>query len=374
MKPHLKSALNSIPPQHFFPASLYTEPDLLAIEKTHIFRKTWLYIGDSKELFTSNNIFVTEVADTSILLIKPHPDNSIQAYYNVCPHRASLLCSELGKHTLKQLVCPYHAWVYNLQGKLIGTPQKNQFPDNFSLDDYPLKSIRCEQWEGFIFICFDDTAPPLKAFLGDIPTIIQGYRLPETKQLVKQDYQVACNWKVYHDNTLCDYHVPIVHRNTLHQIQGAVRYYQHHFNHYVNWLYTPTTEDWRNNNPILDTIPSENARYGFFTYGIFPNLHFLAFPNGVLAWIRIDPLTINTCQVNLEIYGIPNFSPATETLKQEFETFMKEDMVVTEMVQKGYESGGYQAGIANQLENRILHQQQLIRDFLLQDDLKFIEN
>lgn len=363
MKNNLGSILDQDYPQQFFPRSLYTNPDLLSLEIERIFQKTWLYVGDTDRLFNENNILVTEVINISILLVKTQ-ENLIKAYYNLCPHRASLLCSESGQYSLNQFVCPYHAWVYNLEGNLIGTPAKDRFPETFSLEDYPLKSIRCEQWEKFIFVCFDEAAPSLNEFLGDIPTTIQGYHLPETKQLFQQNYKVNCNWKVYHDNTLCDYHVPIVHKNTLNKIQGSVRYYQHQFNQYVNLLYTPTTEQWRKDNPVLDTIVSEKARYGFFTYGIFPNLHFLALPNGVLAWIRIDPLTVNTCEVNLEIYGLPHFSPTGETLKEEFETFMKEDMVVTEMVQKGYESGGYEAGIANQLEDRILHQQNLIREFL----------
>ena len=347
----------------FFPANLYTDPDLLPLEQTNIFRKTWLYVGNVEQLFPENNIFVTEIAKASIVLIKTH-QTTVQAYYNVCPHRGALLCPELGKQSKNQFVCPYHAWVYDLEGQLIGTPAKDRFPEGFSLDDYPLKSIRCEQWEGFIFICFDEATLPLIEFLGDIPQSIQGYRQPETKQLVQKTYEVACNWKVYHDNTLCDYHVPIFHRETLNQIQGSVRYYEHYFDPYVNLLYTPTTQKWRNEHPVLETIPSEKARSGFFTYGIFPNLHFLALPDGVLAWIRIDPLQVDTCQVNLEIYGIPNFSPSAEELAQDFETFMQEDMAITELVQKGYASGAYSGGIANQLENRILQQQALIRTFL----------
>lgn len=366
MKHRSNFTLKQTSPEKFFPAKVYTDPELLSKEKQNIFKKSWLYVGDEAQLFQENNVFVANICDTSILLVKTS-QNSIKAYYNVCPHRASLLCSELGQHSLKQFVCPYHAWVYNLDGQLIGTPAKDQFPETFSLEDYPLKTIRCDQWEGFIFICFDETAPPLMTFLDAIPKQIQGYRQPETKQLVQKQYEVACNWKVYHDNTLCDYHVPVVHRETLNKVQGPVRHYQHYFYDYVNLLYTPITQKWQDNHPLLDTIPSEEARYGFFTYGIFPNLHLLALPNGVLAWIRIDPLTVNTCQVVLEIYGIPNFSPSSEQLQEEFEAFMTEDMEVTELVQKGYESGAYEGGIANRLEDRILHQQRLIRE-ALQDD------
>ena len=87
-------------------------------------------------------------------------------------------------------------------------------------------------------------------------------------------------------------------------------------------------------------LPERN-RESFFTYGIFPNLHLLAFPNGVIAWIRIDPLTVDTCCVPLEIYGIPGFSPGVAELLTEFEAFMAEDMQITAGVQKGYASGAY---------------------------------
>ena len=173
----------------------------------------------------------------------------------------------------------------------------------------------------------------------------------------------CCNWKNYHDNTLCDYHVPVVHRQTLNVIQGPVPLYEHYFEPFVNLLYTPTTQQWRAENQVLDHL-QERARFGFFTYGIFPNLHLIALPNGVLSWLRIDPITVETCQVNVEIYGIPGMDTASELI-EEFEAFMHEDMTVTEMVQRGYASGAYTPGVANQLEDRILHQQRLIRQFLL---------
>ena len=363
MKAHPKTTLlTQHQQQRFFEASLYTDSDLLPQEQQHIFRQTWLYVGDASCLSEPGTVLVCEVAGCSLLIVRNH-DGSLNAFHNICPHRASLLCAEPGIHQLKRFVCPYHAWVYSLDGQLLGTPAQEQFPESFRLEDFPLKSVRCQQWEGFLFVCLNPHAPPLQQFLGNIPASISGYRTEATKLLVKKQYEVACNWKVYHDNTLCDYHVPFVHRNTLNVVQGPVRFYEHYFDKYVNLLYTPTTKHWREENPVLEHL-GERCRYGFFTYGIFPNLHLLAMPNGVLAWIRIDSLTVNTCQVNLEIYGIPGFSPSETVLEKEFEAFMREDMEITEGVQQGYESGAYTPGVANGLEARIIHQQQLIHRFL----------
>jgi phenylpropionate dioxygenase-like ring-hydroxylating dioxygenase large terminal subunit len=363
MKVSLKHTIQSADPSTFFGGALYTEPELLPFEFAHIFRRTWLYLGDRTHLFQSGNVLATDVSHQSILLLQDHIDQ-IRAFYNVCPHRASLLCPDAGSHQLKHLVCPYHGWVYNLQGQLMGMPREEQFPDSFCLQDFPLTEVRVEQWQGFIFICFDQDAPTLSEFLGDIPTTLAGHRTTTTKLMLQKQYTVNCNWKVYHDNTLCDYHVAIAHRKTLNPVQGPVRLYEHHFNPYVNLLYTPTTPDWRSRNSVLESLPERN-RQGFFTFGIFPNLHLLALPNGILAWIRLDPLTVETCVVYLEIYGIPGLSPDSEGLLQEFEAFMFEDIKITEGVQRGYASGIYHHGPINHLEDRIAHHQQLIREFLM---------
>jgi phenylpropionate dioxygenase-like ring-hydroxylating dioxygenase large terminal subunit len=364
LKDSLKKALLSQDRQtEFFAGILYTDPDLPPFETQNIFRKTWLYIGNAKELEKSGTVLVTEIADCSLIIVRTN-SGDLKAFYNVCPHRASLLCSQTGIQSLKQLVCPYHAWVYNLEGQLIGTPQKEGFPQDFCFEDFSLKSVRCESWQGFIFISFEPNVPPLEEFLGMAGKTLKSHYTEATKLLVQKQYQVHCNWKNYHDNTLCDYHVPVVHRTTLNELQGPVRFYEHSFDRYVNLLYTPTPQQWREENASLDHL-SERDRFGFYTFGIFPNLHLLALPNGVIVWLRIDPLTVDTCQINLEIYGIPEFSPSATILQEEFETFMKEDIEITELVQKGYATGVYSSGIANQLEDRILHQQRLIREFLL---------
>ena len=363
MKTELKQDLLAASPTTFFGASLYCDPALIAIEQTRLFKRTWLYIGDTASLFASGNVLVQEVAGTSLVFVRD-PRGRLQAFYNVCPHRASLLCSQAGNHQLAHLVCPYHGWVYSLQGELLGAPREERFPEGFRPQDFPLVAVRVEEWQGFAFVCFCPEAPPLLDYLGSIPTNLAQYRTLKTTLLVQKAYTVHCNWKVYHDNTLCDYHVAIAHRTTLSPVQGPIRFYEHSLEPYVNLLYSPTPASWRSDHKVLEHLPERN-RQGFFTYGIFPNLHLLAFPDGVIAWIRIDPLTVDTCSVVLEIYGIPGFSPEPATLEEEFEAFMAEDMQITEGVQKGYASGAYRPGPVNSLEARIAHHQQLLHQFLL---------
>ncbi|MCU0567120.1 MAG: aromatic ring-hydroxylating dioxygenase subunit alpha [Oculatellaceae cyanobacterium Prado106] len=356
---------DSIPSQlqrSFLAGALYTDADLLPLEQQHIFRQTWLYVGQAEDLMRSSTVRAIEVAGTSVLITRDQ-DSTLRAFHNLCPHRAALFCREPGAYALKHLVCPYHAWTYSLAGNLVGVPQEERFSEDFCRSDYGLTPVRLEQWQDFVFLCFSQTAPSLMEYLGRIPTMLNRHVTAQTRLLLNLHYSVQCNWKVYHDNTLCDYHVAIAHRNTLDPVQGPVDRYEYEFDEFVNLLYTPTTKEWRSQNPILAGL-DERGREGFFTFGIFPNVHLLGLPNGLVVWLRIDPVTVNHCRLNLEIYGVPELSPPIDELSRDFAALTQEDIVITEGVQKGYASGMYRPGPANQLEDRIVHQQRLIWKYL----------
>ncbi|MEM8613512.1 MAG: aromatic ring-hydroxylating dioxygenase subunit alpha [Cyanobacteria bacterium P01_H01_bin.105] len=363
-QPHRAQSLvdrSELPERFLLTADHYTNPDWLAIEQTRIFQRTWLYVGDSAQL-TVGQVWVKPIAGRPVVITCVAP-GQFKAFHNVCPHRASLLCNQPGIYQQKHLVCPYHAWVYDLDGHLVGAPSQQKFSESFNLEAYDLTPIRIDTWCGFLFICFTDDAPSLSRFLGSIPTHLGHHRQDETRLLLSQKKVVACNWKNLHDNTLCDYHVAIAHRETLHKVQGPIKHYEHHLETYTNLLRTPIPNSWPAENSVRSDLP-ELGRTSFLTYGIFPNLHLLGLPNGLLAWLYIEPLTADTCELRSEIYGVPSLSPPLATLKADFDAFSEEDIALTESVQKGYASGAYQPGPVNQLEARIVHQQQLILNFL----------
>ncbi|MBX2863322.1 MAG: aromatic ring-hydroxylating dioxygenase subunit alpha, partial [Leptolyngbyaceae cyanobacterium MAG.088] len=241
-------------PEHFLlSADHYTNSAWLTVEKTHIFQKTWLYIGDSAQLAVGQ-VWVRQVVGQPIVITCVAP-GKFKAFHNVCPHRASLLCNETGVHSQKQLVCPYHAWVYDLEGNLVGAPSQQKFSDAFNPEDYRLTPLRIETWCGFLFICFTDDVPPLKDYLGSIPTNLGHHRREATRLLLSQQKTVACNWKNFHDNTLCDYHVAIAHRHTLHKVQGPIKHYEHQLETYTNLLRTPVTSGWQIENSTLPGLP-----------------------------------------------------------------------------------------------------------------------
>ena len=352
----------ALPSQFLLEAQHYTHPSWVPIEQTHIFQKVWMYVGDARRL-SPGQVWATAVAGQPVV-ITCEAANKYRAFRNVCPHRAALLCPNQGVSAAKHLVCPYHAWVYDYQGNLVGTPSKERLPENFNPRHYALSPVRVASWCDFLFVCFAQNAPDLETFLNPIPTHISSHRRSSTKLLFRQSRSVACNWKVYHDNTLCDYHVAIAHRTTLNKLQGPVKAYRHQFWQYTNLLYTPTLASWRTSNAVLPEL-STFAQDNFLTYGIFPNLHLLALPNGLLAWIRIDPVAVDRSEVVLEVYGPPEMLAKREAIQTEFNSFIAEDEALVESVQIGYASGAYVPGPVSQLEHRIVQQQQLILSHLI---------
>jgi phenylpropionate dioxygenase-like ring-hydroxylating dioxygenase large terminal subunit len=353
-------------PRTFLDASFYTSAEVFPIEIQQIFRRTWLYVGHIGKIPHNRSVWTTEVARCSILIVRTK-EGILKAFHNTCSHRAAPV-SQIASHTKRKncLVCPYHGWTFDLDGQLRAAPGHNNFMSEFELENFPLKPIRLEQWGPLIFICFEDEAPSLETHLGKAMGLIKGYPMDRMTLSMEKDYPVLCNWKTFHDNSLCDYHVNMVHNKTLKDIQGAVEDYQHDFDEYVTILKTPITDVWLSENQVSLELP-DALQSTFLTFGIFPNLHILVLPDGTFLVERIDPINNKTCKVHTEIFALPSSTQDTKNDQDWYEEVFDEDQMVVEGVQRGYESGIYNSGPINSLEARMIHQQHLIRQYLVKE-------
>ncbi|MCS7030481.1 MAG: aromatic ring-hydroxylating dioxygenase subunit alpha [Gloeomargarita sp. SKYG116] len=342
--------------QFLLQAQHYTDPTLIPQEQAQIFHQTWLYLGPAEPVAMPGTVWATHIAGVSVLVIRDEA-GQLRGFHNLCPHRAMELCPEPGIFQTKRLICPYHAWVYDLQGQFVAAARQKGFGEGFDGRDYPLQPVRVAVWQGLLFVSFNPDVMPLAEYLAPMSQMLGLYPQGEWRWRHQQTRRVACNWKVYHDNTLCDYHVAVAHSQTLHRLQGPVRHYQHRFGRYVNALVTPVPPEWLACHRVLRDLPPENQTH-FYTFGVFPNLHILALPDGSLACLRIDPVTVDECDVVTDIYGMPETN--LDELLAELEAFMREDMALAESVQRGYASGRYQPGPVHPLEARILHHQKLL--------------
>ncbi len=189
------------------PASWYTDPAQLAMEKGRIFRRTWQYAASLDALRFPGNYVATEIVGIPIVLTRDL-QGTLRAFYNVCRHRAGRVAKGAGNR--KTLQCAYHGWLYGLDGCLRTTPEFEGAVD-FNREDYGLLPIRVETWGPFAFVNMDATAPSLLETLGDIPRETARFEFDAMRRVERRDYYVDANWKVYIDNYLEGYHVPVAH-------------------------------------------------------------------------------------------------------------------------------------------------------------------
>src|SRR5262245_51448789 len=191
------------------PSAWYTDRRFHTLDRDAIFGATWQAVGHASMVSRPGEYFLATVADNPIIVLRDKEDR-IRAFYNVCRHRGGPLALE-PTGCVNALTCRYHGWTYLLDGTLRGVPRFDR-TELFDKRDFGLVPVQLEVWEDFLFVHLG-TGPvtPLHEVLAGIVERIRPNRLT-TKQLVRRlDYRVAANWKLYVDNFLEGYHIPLVH-------------------------------------------------------------------------------------------------------------------------------------------------------------------
>lgn len=209
----LESSTIDINDAETLPPSCYTDADFYAFEKDAIFTREWLCVGREDWVKNEGDFFNTIIADEPIVVARAR-DGSLNAMSSVCQHRA-MLVSE-GRGNTRGFVCPYHHWVYGLDGRLINAPAMND-ACNFDKSKVGLPKFKIEIWHGFIFINFDLDAAPLSPRLADLDKVVAPYQ-PASAEEVEYTpaFDFAWNWKVMFENNNDGYHANKLHQGPLH--------------------------------------------------------------------------------------------------------------------------------------------------------------
>lgn len=196
------------------PKERYTSPAFAQLEWERMWTRTWLYAGPLSDLAQVGDYFAFEIGRESIVVARSAPDR-IDAFYNVCQHRASQVVPTRGCGHARQLVCPYHLWTYDLTGRLCGLPDRDDFPQGIP-DDMRMPALRVETWNGFVFVNMDPHAKPLADYLGLVAEHLAPYDF-ERNYALAEDYTFLwdCNWKVGVDSFNEVYHVQGIHPELL---------------------------------------------------------------------------------------------------------------------------------------------------------------
>ena len=325
------------------PAELYFSPKIYQLEQGKIFGKYWYYVGHISQLDEPGSYFTVEIAEQPLVILCDRAGD-LKAFYNICTHRAGPVA--LGSGHCKRLTCLYHAWSFDLDGTLRGTPDMDT-AESFDLAAHALRSVKVDTWGPFIFVNLDPNSETLQVQLGELPELFQRYRLQDWVRVHSVDYWTDTNWKLYVENNTESYHEPSVHPILAKYYQNVKAEARHHY--YLQ--YTPFVGG--------DDLPSsfdpnlyapglnESEMAGVSTMSFFPNFAWIISPTCAIIYL-IDPQGPLKTRVRWD-WLVPDTEAAKsaenlEPLIQFFDDIQQKDLKLLPEVQKRIQSMGYQPG------------------------------
>lgn len=188
-------------PRHVLPRELYSDPDVYRDDLAQIWHKEWIFAGHTFELEKPGQYLTLQIGDYPVVVVRG-ADGALRAFHNVCPHRGSKVCQEDSGKTAK-LVCPYHKWTFDLDGKLLFA---GNMGSDFNPREHGLKPAHCAVVESYIYVCVAEAAPDFEAFRQAVTPFIAPHNLANCKVAYESSIVEKGNWKLVFENNRECYH------------------------------------------------------------------------------------------------------------------------------------------------------------------------
>jgi phenylpropionate dioxygenase-like ring-hydroxylating dioxygenase large terminal subunit len=235
-------------------AKRYYAANFAEQEWQKVWSRTWTCAGRAADIREPGEWFKYDLGRESLIVVRQR-DLSIKAFYNACQHRGrQLVTTDFGRSY--SFVCPYHSWVYGLDGanRRVTTPEC--FDPRALCGDLGLKPVRCESWAGFVFVSLDDDAPPLLDFLDELPDTLSAFRMEDMCVVKDVVVEVPCNWKAAMEAFLEPYHAHVTHAQILPAVDELCNQYDFYRNGHARvitpvGLPSPRYADQNTVNPAL---------------------------------------------------------------------------------------------------------------------------
>ena len=196
------------------PANVYTCPDLWARELDQIFAREWIWCGHVSELAVAGDFLTFRIIDTPLIVLRDE-EGELRAFANVCQHRGAALVEGQGRRP--RFSCPYHAWTYDLNGRL----EKAPYMDGIDLTGVRLREYPVEVWLGLVFVSLNPEATPLAPRLEGLEERQAPLRIPEGTVISRTEHHMACNWKMLVENFCESYHIFRVHPESIEPVNPS---------------------------------------------------------------------------------------------------------------------------------------------------------
>lgn len=199
------------------PPHCYSSEAFHRREVERIFLRAWNLVGRTDYVPRPGDYFTVDLVGIPVVVIRGR-DGVVRAFVNSCRHRGTKLLD--GDGHSEAIACPYHSWVYDTQGQLRAAPGAQEMT-GFTLAEGGLTPVRMEVWLGFVFICFAQDAPPLADYLGDLADHLRSYDFESMVTVRRATFEVKSNWKLYVENSMENFHLPTVHRNSIGDVKAV---------------------------------------------------------------------------------------------------------------------------------------------------------
>jgi phenylpropionate dioxygenase-like ring-hydroxylating dioxygenase large terminal subunit len=196
----------------YVPQEDYVCPEFARLEKERLWPTVWQIACREEEIPEVGDQIVYEICEDSILVLRSAP-GEIKAFYNACSHRGRMLAT--GPRRSREMVCPFHGWRFNLQGKCTHIPYFENWEGKMSLDEVGLTPVKCDTWGGFVFINQDPDCEPLHEYLGEVIDRMGPYEFEKQRYRWRAAVETDANWKLAIEAFNEAYHVQTTHPQLL---------------------------------------------------------------------------------------------------------------------------------------------------------------
>ncbi|MGE0385153.1 MAG: SRPBCC family protein [Gammaproteobacteria bacterium] len=341
------------------PGGIYTSAEIAAREKERLFLKRWLCVAREEEIAAPGDYLALRIAGEPIVVAR-ESNGAVVAWVNACLHRGVEICT--GSGNAKLLHCPYHAWSYDVAGRLVGAPWMQE--SGHDLRGCRAPQVRSATWRGWVFVNLDPAGGSFEDFIAPYERELWWYRTGECRLARKVEVEVACNWKCIAENLLDWYHASTVHAGTF------GRYYTNLGGKRLPAKLLPdggSVIEFDAGDRTIDPnlpfpkLPWLEDRGAFSAKGaFFPNVNFWSGTDSLRMW-HLWPLapdrTRAVCHILLPhaAFETPGFDAKLEQYCNYLLAVVAEDKLALESLQRGFSSAFYQPGPLAHLEVMLHH-------------------
>ena len=329
----------------------FTSRDIFVTEQEAIFGRLWSCVGRANRLAGPGNYLVRTVADESIIVVRGR-DDVIRAFFNVCRHRGTRLCTgETGRFD-DVIQCPYHAWTYAIEGHLLGAPHMHDV-DGFDKDDYPLHTAAVAEADGFVFVNVARTRESFADWFAPMAARLDRFDLGALRIAHGVTYDVRANWKLVFQNYSECLHCPVIHPELTSRVP-----YQSSANDLAEGPFLggymeiapgheSVTTSGRACAPPISTRMNDDDRRRAYYYAVMPNLLLSVHPDYVNYYL-LTPLGVDRTRVESEwLVNADGTNPSairSDDAVSFWDLVNRQDWQIVEQSQLGISSRRYEPG------------------------------